>query len=42
MTARPDGPGDLPDDDDQEPVDDLAERWQQIIAELGDLDLGTP
>ena len=42
MTARPDGTGDLPDDDDHEPADDLAERWNEIIAELGDLDLDTP
>jgi len=39
MTAGPDGTGDTPDDGDRTPEDDLAERWNQIIAELGDLDL---
>jgi len=38
MTARPDGPGDTPDDDGDGTSDaDLAKRWNEIVAELGDL-----
>lgn len=38
MTARPDGPGDIPDDGDRAPDDELADRWNEIVTELGELD----
>lgn len=39
MTPRQDDTGNPPDDGDQASADDFAERWAEIVAELGNSDI---